>query len=1021
METNPKDLTYIDFNNDWKCYCQQSNDNTDEKTIVSNANNINIDQDWSSIELPHIIDTIQRNKRSCKWWYRKQFEWTLTNEQREQRVYLNFEPLDRHDKQSNINAIIWLNSTQIFSGSLVSLKDPLELSSKLFHTGNKHHNILVICCINTNLFLHAYLLIHGQVVCATGQVIIDEKLLDEQTNSDKTPDNIFDYRVSVDDDNGRINVTFNPKRKSIVTSTSLKHFSQSIINENQPNKDRDNFNDDLLVPRLAIVILIVGTRGDVQPFIALGQKLHATGHRVRLATHETFRSFVRGNGLEFYPLAGDPADLMSFMVKNAGIIPSMSSIIEGDVGRKRRSVADILASTWQACIADDDETKLPFTAEAIIANPPSFGHIHCAEKLQIPLHIMLTMPWSPTPVFPHPLSNINSSIGPKDKINLYSYDVIEMLTWTGVRDVVNNFRKKTLGLRELNTGQAINVLIDECVPHTYCWSPSLVAKPKDWGPHIDVSGFFFLNLGTAYTNPPKDLLEFLGINNDRHQIDHKLSPPIYIGFGSITGHDSRRILKIVIDALDRTGYRAVLSGLASDTDHLPSNIFKIGNVPHDWLFQYVSAVCHHGGAGTTAAGLRAGKPTIIVPFFGDQFFWGRVIEKSGAGPRPLPGKSITVDRLVEAFHFVHQPTARAAAERIRDAILKEDGCAAAVHAFHSNLPLTRMHSDLEPTFAACYRSDKYNIQISRPVAQVLVAAGALDESELRHHVVRNWQFMHDHRMHFLTHGLLEHSQKAFSSVFIDTAAGLKRAASNDNIAMGTLEGVGSVTKNVGLGIGHLTIGYLSLYGELSDTLDRVTFIYDPYNDAQTRPRPRVTDFKSGAKAAGLALWNGWKDGMTGIVRQPRAGYQRHGVLGGAAGTLIATVNIGMKPAVGTMSSLTWLSRGTYASVRKAIETYRNEGRRISRKLFDTSFSTQDNERLQVDDDEGISSAAKIAASKSGFHPKVCQHILDEFEKIQIEYDQKMASSIKKSKSIPNFFSNTSKTLKALSSNRRPNS
>jgi UDP:flavonoid glycosyltransferase YjiC (YdhE family) len=142
--------------------------------------------------------------------------------------------------------------------------------------------------------------------------------------------------------------------------------------------------------------------------ISLGQTLRVAGHRVRLATHETFRSFVRGNGLEFYPLAGDPADLMSFMVKNSGIIPSMSSIMEGDVGRKRRSLADILAST-------------------IIANPPSFGHIHCAEKLQIPLHIMFTMPWSPTTVFPHPLSNIDSSIGPKEKINLYSYDVIEML------------------------------------------------------------------------------------------------------------------------------------------------------------------------------------------------------------------------------------------------------------------------------------------------------------------------------------------------------------------------------------------------------------------------------------------------------------------------------------------------------------------------------------------------------------------------------------------------------------------
>ncbi|CAF3156855.1 unnamed protein product [Rotaria sp. Silwood2] len=187
------------------------------------------------------------------------------------------------------------------------------------------------------------------------------------------------------------------------------------------------------------------------------------------------------------------------------------------------------------------------------------------------------------------------------------------------------------------------------------------------------------------------------------------------------------------------------------------------------------------------------------------------------------------------------------------------------------------------------------------------------------------------------------------------------------------------------------------------------------------PRPRVTDFKSDAKAAGLALWNGWKDGMTGIIRQPRAGYQRYGVLGGAAGTLIATVNIGMKPAVGTMSSLTWLSRGTYASVRKAIKIYRNEGRRVSRKLFDSALSTQDNQRLQVDDDQEISSAAKTAATKSGFHPKVCQHILDEFEKIKIEHERKMASSMKKAKSISNFFSNASETLKVSSSNRRPNS
>jgi UDP:flavonoid glycosyltransferase YjiC (YdhE family) len=160
---------------------------------------------------------------------------------------------------------------------------------------------------------------------------------------------------------------------------------------------------------------------------SLGQSLLSYGHRVRLATHESFRSFVRGNGLEFYPLAGDPSDLMSFMVKNAGIIPSMSSIVAGDVSKKRHTLSDILASTWLACTADDDETFIPFTAQAIIANPPSFGHIHCAEKLQIPLHIIFTMPYSPTTAFPHPLCKIDSSKGPTEIVNYHSYHIVELL------------------------------------------------------------------------------------------------------------------------------------------------------------------------------------------------------------------------------------------------------------------------------------------------------------------------------------------------------------------------------------------------------------------------------------------------------------------------------------------------------------------------------------------------------------------------------------------------------------------
>lgn len=153
----------------------------------------------------------------------------------------------------------------------------------------------------------------------------------------------------------------------------------------------------------------------------------------------------------------------------------------------------------------------------------------------------------------------------------------------------------------------------------------------------------------------------------------------------------------------------------------------------------MAAVCHHGGAGTTAAGLRAGKPTIIVPFFGDQFFWGSMVSKSGAGPPPIPGKRINVNDLVEAFKFVHEPATRAAAQELGVALQKENGCEAAVQSFHANLPLNEMRSSLEPSFCARFRLNNYCLQISRPVAQVLVAAGAIDESELSVHHIFNWK------------------------------------------------------------------------------------------------------------------------------------------------------------------------------------------------------------------------------------------------------------------------------------------
>ena len=172
-------------------------------------------------------------------------------------------------------------------------------------------------------------------------------------------------------------------------------------------------------PPMNVVIHVVGSRGDVQPFVSLGQVLKNTyGHRVRLATHPTFKKFVEENGLEFFSIGGDPAELMAFMVKNPGLIPGKDALRSGDIGKRRKGMYEIIKGCWRSCFEAGDGTALevlnnryqdqnppsndsdislgtdltdkPFIADAIIANPPSFAHIHCAEKLGIPLHLMFT-------------------------------------------------------------------------------------------------------------------------------------------------------------------------------------------------------------------------------------------------------------------------------------------------------------------------------------------------------------------------------------------------------------------------------------------------------------------------------------------------------------------------------------------------------------------------------------------------------------------------------------------------------
>lgn len=183
--------------------------------------------------------------------------------------------------------------------------------------------------------------------------------------------------------------------------------------------------------KLNVLIQVVGSRGDVQPFIALGAELKKRGHRVRLATHDVFEKFVRAAGLEHYGVGGDPAALMAYMVKNPGLIPSMKSLQAGEIGKKRDMIEEMLGGFWEACIRPDTTTGRPFVADAIIANPPSFAHVHCAQALGIPVHLMFTMPWTSTEAFPHPLANLKNVGGDHGMANFVSYAVVEHLTWQG--------------------------------------------------------------------------------------------------------------------------------------------------------------------------------------------------------------------------------------------------------------------------------------------------------------------------------------------------------------------------------------------------------------------------------------------------------------------------------------------------------------------------------------------------------------------------------------------------------------
>ena len=260
------------------------------------------------------------------------------------------------------------------------------------------------------------------------------------------------------------------------------------------------------------------------------------------------------------------------------------------------------------------------------------------------------------------------------------------------------------------------------------WSPGLIPKPDDWGPEIDIAGFVFLDLASSF-KPPDPLAEFLDAGE----------PPVYIGFGSIVVDDPDVFTSLIFEAVQKAGIRALVSkgwGGLGDEGNTPDNIYMLENTPHDWLFPRVSAVVHHGGAGTTAIGLKCGKPTMIVPFFGDQPFWGAMVAKAGAGAHgPVPYKRLTADALAEGILQCLTSEAKEAAEKLAKDIANEgDGAKNATESFQRHLPIKGEHSmccSILPDQPAVWTMKSSNLRLSALAAELLIREKKIKWQELR--------------------------------------------------------------------------------------------------------------------------------------------------------------------------------------------------------------------------------------------------------------------------------------------------
>lgn len=417
---------------------------------------------------------------------------------------------------------------------------------------------------------------------------------------------------------------------------------------------------------MRITIFCVGSRGDVQPYVALGSGLLKAGHQVTIGTHSTFQEMVETEGLRFSPVEGNPREILQTEEGRKWIEADSNpfSFFAGLI-RLSLSLFDLLArDAWEACK----------NAEAIIYSPLGLCTHSIAEKLKIPSCMAPLQPVSPTTSFASPMF---PPVSFGKFYNALTHKAASQLMWQPFRKAFNRWRRETLDLPPYPFWGPLTEMGKRNEPLLNGFSPSVLPRPSDWRSESYVTGYWFLDHGNSW-DPPQDLLRFLS--------DGK--PPVYIGFGSMSERDPKGLSQLLVRALQLSQQRGILlSGWADlPKEDLPENVFVIDSLPHDWLFPRMTAVVHHGGAGTTAAVFRAGVPNIVVPFFGDQHFWGAQVFKLGAGPKRISRKKLTAESLAQAItQAVSDVNLRKQAEILGEKIRLENGVQRAVEILETKI------------------------------------------------------------------------------------------------------------------------------------------------------------------------------------------------------------------------------------------------------------------------------------------------------------------------------------------------